>query len=175
MYAESSINEPLPSSKTLTFKMRPSAQPFLWKWVLFAWDWKIISISKAEHLTSFLYRGPGELGNGLLIFPWRILFLLIFFAQFVCLGCTKKSLSFLFINALSVYENLNGTESRTCTSLSTRLMNVAVADPAEGPGGGNRPLLFFETAPPPFVSGSRWPSPHPPYLKVWIRHCVVNP
>ena len=48
--------------KTLTFKMRPSAQPFLWKWVLFAWEWKIISISKAEH---FWYRGLGELGNGL--------------------------------------------------------------------------------------------------------------
>ena len=27
---------------------------------------KIIFISKAEHLTSFWYRGPGELGNGLL-------------------------------------------------------------------------------------------------------------
>ena len=51
--------------KTLTFKMRPSAQLFLWKWVLFAWEWKIISISKAEHLTSFWYRGPRELGNGL--------------------------------------------------------------------------------------------------------------
>ena len=48
--------------------MRPSAQPFLWKWVLFAWEWKIISISKAEHLTSFWYRGPGELGNGLLYY-----------------------------------------------------------------------------------------------------------
>ena len=51
--------------KTFTFKMRPSAQPFLWKWVLFLWEWKIIFISKAEHLTSFCYRGPGELGNGL--------------------------------------------------------------------------------------------------------------
>ena len=46
--------------------MGPSAQPFLWKRVLFAWEWKIICISKAEHLTSFWYRGPGELGNGLL-------------------------------------------------------------------------------------------------------------
>ena len=49
--------------KTLTFKIRPSAQPCLWKWVLFALEWKIISIWKAEHLTSFSYRGPGELGN----------------------------------------------------------------------------------------------------------------
>ena len=36
--------------KTLSLKVRPSAQPFLWKWVLFAWERKIISISKAEHL-----------------------------------------------------------------------------------------------------------------------------
>ena len=34
--------------KTLTFKMRASARPFLWKLVLLAWEWKIISISKAE-------------------------------------------------------------------------------------------------------------------------------
>ena len=52
--------------KTLTFKMRLGAQPFLWKWVSFAWEWKMISISKAEHLPSFWNRGQGELGNGLL-------------------------------------------------------------------------------------------------------------
>ena len=52
--------------KTLTFKMRLGAQPFLWKWVLFAWEWKMISISKAEHLPSIWNRGPGELGNGLI-------------------------------------------------------------------------------------------------------------
>ena len=51
---------PLPSSKTLTFKMRKSAQPFLWKWVLFAWEWKTISISKAAQLITFWYRGPGN-------------------------------------------------------------------------------------------------------------------
>ena len=49
--------------KTLTFKVRLSAQHFSWKWVLFAWERKIISMSKAEHLTSFWYRGPGELGK----------------------------------------------------------------------------------------------------------------
>ena len=54
--------------KTLTFKMRLGAQPFLGKWVLFAWEWKMISISKAEHLPSFWNRGPGELGNGLFNF-----------------------------------------------------------------------------------------------------------
>ena len=46
--------------------MRLGAQPFLWKWVLFAWEWKMISVSKADHLHSFWNRGPGELGNGLL-------------------------------------------------------------------------------------------------------------
>ena len=50
---------PIPSSKTLTFKMRRSGQPFSWKWVLFAREWKIIFISKAEHLTSFWHRGSG--------------------------------------------------------------------------------------------------------------------
>ena len=29
-------------------------------------QWKVISISKAEHLTSFWYRGLGELGSGLM-------------------------------------------------------------------------------------------------------------
>ena len=43
--------------KTLTFKMRLGAQPFLWKWVSFAWEGKMISISKAEHLSSFWNRG----------------------------------------------------------------------------------------------------------------------
>ena len=29
--------------------MRLGAQPFLWKWVLFAWELKKVSISKVEH------------------------------------------------------------------------------------------------------------------------------
>ena len=52
--------------KPLIFKMRLGAQTFLWKWVLFAWEWKMISILKAEHLPSFWNRGPEELRNGLL-------------------------------------------------------------------------------------------------------------
>ena len=60
------LNRPLASSKTLIFKIRPNAQPFLWKWVLFAWEWKIIFISKAEHLNSFWCTDSGELGNGVL-------------------------------------------------------------------------------------------------------------
>ena len=39
--------------KTLTFKMKLGAQPFLWKWILFAWEWKMISISNVEPLPSF--------------------------------------------------------------------------------------------------------------------------
>ena len=54
----------------LCIKTRLGAQLFLWKWVLFAWEWKIISISKIEHLTSFWCRGPEELGNGLLNITW---------------------------------------------------------------------------------------------------------
>ena len=47
--------------------MRLGSQPFLWKWVLYTWELKKISISKAEHLPSFWNRGPGELGKGLFI------------------------------------------------------------------------------------------------------------
>ena len=53
--------------KSLTFKMRPSAQLFLWKCVLLAWEWKIISISMAEYLTWFWYWGAEELGNFVLL------------------------------------------------------------------------------------------------------------
>ena len=67
--------------KTLTFKVRLGAHSFLWKWVLFAWEWKMISISRAKHLPSFWNRGPGELGNGLLG---------IFFAPLPCV-CSAKS------------------------------------------------------------------------------------
>ena len=52
--------------KTFTFKKRPSAEPFLWKWALFAWKWTIIFISKAEHLASPWNRGLRQLGNDLL-------------------------------------------------------------------------------------------------------------
>ena len=56
-----------PSSKNPHFENEARCTTFsVWKWVLFAWEWKMISISKAEHLPSFWNRGPGELGNGLL-------------------------------------------------------------------------------------------------------------
>ena len=73
----------LQAPKTLTFKMRRRAQPFLWKWVLFAGKWKIISISRAQHLTLFWYRRPGEFRNVLLVsaLSWSslLLLLLLFF------------------------------------------------------------------------------------------------
>ena len=75
--------------KTLTYKIRLGAQPFLWKWVLFAWEWKMTSISKAEHLPSFWNRGPWELGNG----P-RFLCLIYHFS--VCIAYKMKH-SFLWL------------------------------------------------------------------------------
>lgn len=47
--------------------MRRSSQPFLWKCVLFAREWKITSIPKVDHLTLLWYRGSGEHGNGPLL------------------------------------------------------------------------------------------------------------
>ena len=45
--------------KTLTFKMRPMAQPFLWQQFYLRENKKSFSILKADHLS------PGELENGL--------------------------------------------------------------------------------------------------------------
>ena len=62
----SQTNRPLPSSKNPHFQNEARCTTFLMKMSLFAWEWKMISISKAEQLPSFWNRGPGELGNGLL-------------------------------------------------------------------------------------------------------------
>ena len=52
--------------KPLTFKTRLSAKPFMWKLVLFAWEyWIILFISTALHLASLWNRGLDQLGNGL--------------------------------------------------------------------------------------------------------------
>ena len=61
-------NRPLPSSKNPHFQNEARCTAFLVKRVLFAWEWKMISVSKAEHVTSFWNRGPEELGNGLLTY-----------------------------------------------------------------------------------------------------------
>ena len=81
--------------KTLTFKMRLGAQPFLWEWVLFAWEWKMISISKAEHLPLFWNRGPGEMGYGLFIWVWSV------FREKELINFEKNEKTFRFILALS--------------------------------------------------------------------------
>ena len=58
-----------------------------------------------------------------------------------------------------------------------------VADPGKGPRGPappifrpnwgqkGRKIFFLETAPPPLISGSGWPPPPLPHLKVWICQC----
>ena len=60
------LNRPLPSSKTPYFRNEAKCTTSLVKMSFIAWEWKIISISKAAHLTSFWYRGLEELGNGLM-------------------------------------------------------------------------------------------------------------
>ena len=45
--------------KSLTFKMRLGAQPFLWKWVLFAWEWKNDFHIKGWAPTLVLKQRPG--------------------------------------------------------------------------------------------------------------------
>ena len=60
---------PLQVSKTLIIKTRLSAKPLLWKWVLFAWELKVVFISIASHLASLWNRGLGQLGNSLLPLP----------------------------------------------------------------------------------------------------------
>ena len=71
--------------KTLTFKMSPSARPFLWKWVLFAWEWKIFSISKAEHALSlvFLAWGNSEMAYFITLWLLRVCFISLQFRHFL--------------------------------------------------------------------------------------------
>ena len=59
-------NRPLLSSKNPHFQNEATCTTVLVKMSFICMRMKIISIWKAEHLTSFPYRGPGELGNGLL-------------------------------------------------------------------------------------------------------------
>ena len=56
----------LPSSKNPQFQNESRCTTFLVKLSFICMRMKNISISKAEHLTSFWWRGPGELRNGLL-------------------------------------------------------------------------------------------------------------
>ena len=67
--------------KTLTFKMSLSARPFLWKWVLFTWEWKSFPYQRLSmHLTSFFgLRGTRK---------WPILLLCSFYVS-VLLACSS--------------------------------------------------------------------------------------
>ena len=62
--------------KPLTFSTRLSAKPFMCKWVVFAWESKIIFMSELNFAlrTSLWNRGLGELGNGL-IFSYLLMYL----------------------------------------------------------------------------------------------------
>ena len=65
-YFSTPCNRPLTSSKNLHFQNEAKSTAFLVKMRFICIRMKIISTSKAEHLTSFLYRDPEELGNGVL-------------------------------------------------------------------------------------------------------------
>ena len=58
-------SRPLKSSTNPHFQNEAKCPTFLVKMSLFAWEWKIIYISKAQHLTSFWYSSQGKLRNGL--------------------------------------------------------------------------------------------------------------
>ena len=51
--------------KTPTFQNKANCTTFLVKMTFNCMSVKTISTSKAKHLTSFRYRSPGELGNGI--------------------------------------------------------------------------------------------------------------
>ena len=70
--------------KTLTFKIRPSAQPFLWKWDLFAWEWKIISI---RHL---------QISHDAPHLPPKICITFVFYFSWVLQPSQEKNAIFFF-------------------------------------------------------------------------------
>ena len=97
---------PLRVPKTLTLKIRLGAQPFLWKWVFFAWEWKMISISKAEHLPSLWNRGPWELGNGLFNTVFYAFIIYIVAGFFLLADCWKllfSKVSILILESNSLF------------------------------------------------------------------------
>ena len=61
-----STNRPFPSSPSLCFKTRSSAQPLIWRWFFILVQIKLIFTRKGVHLTSFWMWGFLELGSGLL-------------------------------------------------------------------------------------------------------------
>ena len=53
-------NRPLPSSKNPHFQNEGKCTTVLVKMTLFTWEWKIVTITKAGHSTSFWYSGPKD-------------------------------------------------------------------------------------------------------------------
>ena len=49
--------------KPFAFKMRLGAQPLLWKWVLFAWQWKMISMIHIRRLSTYPHFETEARGN----------------------------------------------------------------------------------------------------------------
>ena len=67
-------NRPLPSSKDHHFQNEAKCTTSLVKMSFICVRMKYHFISKAVHLTSFWYRGPGELGNGPFVLKTRLIF-----------------------------------------------------------------------------------------------------
>ena len=65
-------NWSLPSSKNPHFQNETKCTTFHVKMSFIRMRMKIISISKAKHLTSFWYGGLGELGNGPFMAQWSL-------------------------------------------------------------------------------------------------------
>ena len=68
----SPTNWSLPSSKNPHFQNETKCTTFHVKMSFICMRMKIISISKAKHLTSFWYGGLGELGNGPFMAQWSL-------------------------------------------------------------------------------------------------------
>ena len=66
--SKTSNNGPFPSSRTSHFQNEGSAKSFLWKWVLFTWEWKIIFISITFSHSSSLSKGSGHFPSPQLVY-----------------------------------------------------------------------------------------------------------
>ena len=60
------VNRPFPSSPGPLYQNEVRRSTFDMVMIFILMQIKLISTRNVEHLTSFSYRGPGELGNGLL-------------------------------------------------------------------------------------------------------------
>ena len=102
--------------KTPHFQNEVKCTTYLRKRVLCAWEWKITSISEAEHLTSCWYRGSGELRSGLLTFV--VVFQV---KQRVVTLLNQHGGSMKDIRAV-----MRGQSCETCASISCQAKNTKV-------------------------------------------------